>query len=148
MKAHPACLPLLLSSAPTQRIISAVLIAIAFASSAHAEIVFRDGFDLLAAAPIVQIERDDRVATLSMDYDGENAWGQWWTMGGSGLDDAGFLVTWWPEGTSPEKLQLGRPSPLHDGSLGCLAKSDPSVDSSMSVAPPPPKVAEYASSRL
>jgi hypothetical protein len=134
MTAHPARLFLVPNSARATRVIFAALLATAFATSAHAEFVFKDGFEPLAAAPAVQIERDDRVATLSMDYNSEDAWGQWWTMDGSGHDDAGFLVTWWPEGTSPEKLQLGRPNPLHDGSLGCLAQSDASVDASMSVS--------------
>jgi hypothetical protein len=124
MNANRACLRL----ASARRVLGAALVATAFATSAQAESIFRNGFEPLAAAPVVQIERDDRVATLEMDYDGENAWGQWWTMDGSGHDDAGFLVTWWPEGTTPEKLQLGRPDPRHDGSLGCLAKSDASVD--------------------
>ena len=128
MNAHPACLSLALSGVRAKCGASAALFALACATSAHAESIFRSGFEPLAPAPVVQIERDDRVATLSMDYDAENAWGQWWTMDGSGLDDAGFLVTWWPESTSPEKLDLGRPSPHHDGSLGCLAMSDTSVD--------------------
>ena len=132
MNAHPARLRLLLT-ARVRRVITGALLATAFATAAHAEFVFKDGFEPLAAAPVVQIERDDRVATLSMDYDGENAWGQWWTMDGSGHDDAGFLVTWWPEGISPEKIQLGRPSPHHDGDLGCLAKSDASVDAATDV---------------
>ena len=134
MNAHPVRLRLMRRPACVRRIVSAAFLAIASCTTAHAEFVFTDGFEPLAAAPVVQIERDDRVATLSMDYDAENAWGQWWTMDGSGHDDAGFLVTWWPEGTSPEKLALGRPSPAHDGSLGCLAKSDPSVDAATSVS--------------
>lgn len=128
MTAHPARHPLARNSASAKRVVSAALLATAFATSAQAESIYRNGFEPLAAAPLVQVERDDRVATLEMDYDGENAWGQWWTMDGSGHDDAGFLVTWWPEGTAPEKLLLGRPNPRHDGSLGCLAKSDASVD--------------------
>ena len=133
MNVHPACVRLAQRSAPFRRFVSSALLATAFATCAHAEFVFKDGFEPLAAAPVVQVERDDRVATLSMDYDGENAWGQWWTMGGSGLDDAGFLVTWWPEGIAPEKLQLGQPNPHHDGNLGCLAKSDASVDAANDV---------------
>jgi hypothetical protein len=113
-----------------RRLIFAMLL---LSASSRAEIVFRDGFDPLAAAPIVRIERDDRVATLEMDYDAENAWGQWWTMDGSGHDDAGFLVSWWPENLAPEKRTLGQPSGAHDGNLGCLAKSGASADAAMSV---------------
>ena len=50
-----------------------------------------------AGAPVVRVLRDDRVATLEMDYNADNAWGQFWNMTGSLDDDAGFLVTWWPE---------------------------------------------------
>ncbi len=90
MLAHPV--------ATTRRLIFATLL---LSTSTQAEIVFGDGFDPLASAPVVRIERDDRVATLEMDYDAENAWGQWWTMDGSGHDDAGFLVSWWPENLAP-----------------------------------------------
>jgi hypothetical protein len=94
---------------------------LALCNWARAESIFRYGFEPLAPAPLVQILRDDRVATLEMDYRGEGAWGQWWTMDGSGHDDAGFLVTWWPEGTSTAKLERARPNPWHDGNLGCLS---------------------------
>lgn len=108
--------------------------ALLCSASARAEILFGDGFDALADAPVVRIERDDRVATLEMDYDGENAWGQWWTMqDGSGHEDAGFLVSWWPENLAPEKRAIGHPDGMHDGSLGCLAKTGSSVDAAMSV---------------
>lgn len=92
---------------------------------ASAESVFRDGFEPLEPPPAVTILRDDRIATLEMDYDGENAWGQWWTMDGSGRDAAGFLVSWWPADAA---ASMPRPDAKHDGSLGCLggarAKSD------------------------
>ncbi|MET0709588.1 MAG: hypothetical protein ABWY82_22505 [Tardiphaga sp.] len=51
-------------------------------------------------APIVRILRDDRVATLEMDYNARKPAGQNWTMSGSPDDDAGFLVTWWPQATA------------------------------------------------
>jgi hypothetical protein len=51
-------------------------------------------------APIVRILRDDRVATLEMDYNARKPYGQNWTMSGSPDDDAGFLVTWWPQATA------------------------------------------------
>jgi len=66
----------------------------------QAQTIFGNGFEPdqnLAVAPVVTILRDDRVATLEMDYDAEHPFGQFWTMNASGLDDAGFLVTWWPD---------------------------------------------------
>ena len=54
----------------------------------------------LGRAPIVRILRDDRVATLEMDYNARKPFAQNWTMSGSPDDDAGFLVTWWPQATA------------------------------------------------
>jgi hypothetical protein len=54
----------------------------------------------LPTAPVVRVLRDDRVATLEMDYNADNAFGQFWTMSGSPDDDAGFLVAWWPQTTT------------------------------------------------
>ena len=56
----------------------------------HAQSLFRYGFEPLQPAPEVRVLRDDRVATLEIDYDADDAWGQWWTMDGSGSDPAGF----------------------------------------------------------
>ncbi len=69
------------------------------------DVVHADGFEqALGEAPVVRVLRDDRVATLEMDYNAENAWGQFWTMSGSPDDDAGFLVVWWPvSGAAGEK---------------------------------------------
>lgn len=58
----------------------------------------------LKVAPVLRIKRDDRSAILDMDYNADNPWGQWWAMTGSGKDDAGFLVTWWPDGASPTAM--------------------------------------------
>ena len=66
-----------------------------FGQSALAQTLFADGFEL-AAAPVVAVLRDDRVATIEMDYNSENPFGQFWNMSGNPRDDAGFLVTWWP----------------------------------------------------
>lgn len=107
------------ASRTVRRGLHALLVAAAaWTPPATAESVFRDGFEPLEPPPAVTILRDDRVATLEMDYDGENAWGQWWTMDGSGRDAAGFLVSWWPAGTAASLLP--RPDAKHDGSLGCL----------------------------
>lgn len=97
---------------------------LAFAPGACAQAIFHAGFEdsddpSLEAAPVVTVLRDDRVVTLEMDYDGEHAWGQWWTMSGTGLDDAGFLVTWWPQDAA--SAALDRLSTKHDdGMTGCL----------------------------
>ncbi len=60
----------------------------------------------LGRAPIVRILRDDRVATLEMDYNARSPHGQFWTMSGSLNDDAGFLVIWWPETTTRAELSI------------------------------------------
>ncbi len=94
--------------------------AASMAAPLHAETLFRSGFDPLAPAPAVDVIRDDHVATLEMDYDAGNAWGQWWTMGGTGNDPAGFLVTWWPDDGGTAPALLARSS--GDGNPGCLAE--------------------------
>jgi hypothetical protein len=76
-----------------------LLLALTLGSAAvSAQDLLRDGFEspALRPAPVVVVLRDDRVATLEMDYNAESPWGQFWTMSGSPADDAGFLVTWWP----------------------------------------------------
>ncbi len=55
---------------------------------------------VLGRAPAVRILRDDRVATLEMDYNARKPFGQFWTMSGGPDDDAGFLITWWPQATA------------------------------------------------
>src|SRR3982751_6374355 len=75
------------------------------AFSARAELVFFDGFEA-GPAPVLRVLRDDRVATLEMDYNADNPWGQFWDMSGSPKDDAGFLVEWWPD--SPTALESAR----------------------------------------
>ncbi|WP_313912536.1 hypothetical protein [Tahibacter sp.] len=97
----------------------ALLAGLAAASAPlHAQSLFRYGFEPLQPAPEVRVLRDDRVATLEIDYDADDAWGQWWTMDGSGTDPAGFRVTWWTGATAPLAPAL-LPS-LRTGSLGCL----------------------------
>ena len=94
MTLHRAC-PFPARIAGHVGMLSLLLIGITTSASVRAESIFRYGFDPLAPAPVVQVLRDDRVATLEMDYAGENAWGQWWTMDGGGRDDAG---SWSPGG--------------------------------------------------
>jgi hypothetical protein len=48
----------------------------------------------------VRVLRDDRVATLEMDYNAKKPFGQFWNMSGSPDDDAGFLAIWWPQATT------------------------------------------------
>ena len=81
--------------------------------------VFANGFErVLAAAPVVRVLRDDRVATIEMDYNAEDPWGQFWTMSGALDDDAGFLVVWWPLAASAaEKSRL---LGGNDAGGGCL----------------------------
>ena len=115
-------------SVPSRRPVQALLacLGIWLSVPALAESIFRDGFEPLEPAPVVEVLRDDRVATLEIDYDGDNAWGQWWTMDGSGTDAAGFRVSWWPRDAAgaptPQSLprSLGVLARSHDGSTGCL----------------------------
>ncbi len=81
--------------------------------SATATITVTLASTTLKIAPVVRIKRDDRAAILEMDYNADSAWGQWWVMDGSGKDDAGFLVSWWPDGASPTAMgSMG-------GCMGC-----------------------------
>ncbi|HET7844321.1 MAG TPA: hypothetical protein VFL14_09240, partial [Xanthomonadales bacterium] len=84
----------------------ALLVVFAPVASAQ-DAIFANGYEpTLPAGPVVRVLRDDRVATIEMDYDGENAWGQFWNMTGSPDDDAGFLVVWWPDApTASEKAR-------------------------------------------
>jgi hypothetical protein len=91
-----------------------------------AQSIFRSGFEAaedasLEVAPEVRVLRDDRVATLEMDYDADDPWGQFWEMDGSGEDDAGFLVTWWPAGAAPAKTDALALHHEHAGAIGCLS---------------------------
>jgi hypothetical protein len=65
---------------------------------------------VLGRAPIVRILRDDRVATLEMDYNAKMPFGQFWNMSGSPDDDAGFVVTWWPQATAQSDPTAGSAS--------------------------------------
>ena len=99
-----------------------LLLLLSITATVDAQTIFRAGFEGIAdadlqPAPDVKILRDDLVATLEMDYDGENAWGQWWTMSGTGRDDAGFLVTWWPQGDADAKTDS---LALHRHTAGCI----------------------------
>jgi hypothetical protein len=77
----------------------------------------------LAAAPVVRVFRDDRVATLEMDYNAQQPANQFWTMSGSPDDDAGFLVTWWPQnGVAAARTQIL--SDMDAGGL-CLSPDSP-----------------------
>ena len=84
---------------------------------AQSEFIFNDGFDL-QPAPVVRVLRDDRVATLEMDYNADHPANQFWTMSGSPKDDAGFLVTWWPE--VPSATEAARAVTGNDSGGGCL----------------------------
>ncbi len=89
-------------------------------AAAQAQSLFSDGFEgaPLQPAPVVRVLRDDRVATIEMDYNAENPWGQFWVMTGSPEDDAGFLVTWWPQATT--SLEKARAIAGNDAGGSCL----------------------------
>jgi hypothetical protein len=128
--------PLTCARIPTRiaRVLTSLLAGFALMSaSAQAESIFRYGFEPLDPAPEVQILRDDRVATLEMDYRGEDAWGQWWTMSGVGSDPAGFLVTWWPVGTSATSIEKGMQHPMDAGCIGCLGDCAKQADATAAV---------------
>ena len=92
----------------------------------------------LQAAPQVVVLRDDRVATLELDYDPVNPWGQFWTMTGAPEDDAGFLVTWWPQ--TPSAQEVARIVSGNDGGGSCLNPDHLTapVSALAKGAPPPP----------
>jgi hypothetical protein len=94
-----------------------VICALLTGGSLHAQTIFADGFDLQPPS-VVRVLRDDRVATLEMDYNADNAFGQFWNMSGSPRDDAGFLVTWWP--VTPSATELARSVAGNDSGGGCL----------------------------
>lgn len=90
------------------RVMFALVLLLAGSTKLVAQALFADGFErALGVAPVVSVTRDDRIATLDMDYDAEDPWGQFWTMSGSPDDDAGFLVMWWPTAAgATEKARL------------------------------------------
>lgn len=105
----------LLPDAPARLLLCACLLL--SAGFARAEFVFVDGFDA-GPAPVVRVLRDDRVATIEMDYNADNPWGQFWTMSGSSKDDAGFLVSWWPQ--TANALDAARAMSGNDSGGQCL----------------------------
>jgi hypothetical protein len=73
---------------------------------------------------VVRVFRDDRVATLEMDYNTTNQANQFWTMSGSPDDDAGFLVTWWPTTASAAAAKAQALSNIDSDGL-CLSPDSP-----------------------
>ena len=53
----------------------------------------------LEAAPVLQIKRDDHVATIEMDFD-DTAWAQLWDVGTAGREGCGYRVQWWADATA------------------------------------------------
>lgn len=78
----------------------------------------------LAIAPVVRVLRDDRVATIEMDYNADNPQYQFWNMTGSPDDDAGFLVVWWPQ-TPPAASKASRLLTNMDSQGMCLSYDSP-----------------------
>ncbi|MEO8672764.1 MAG: hypothetical protein ABI411_15710 [Tahibacter sp.] len=95
----------------------AVLGAALIGAPVLAESIFVDGFDLKPAS-VVRVIRDDHVATLEMDYNADSPNYQFWNMTGSPKDDAGFLVTWWPD--TPTLAEQARRIAGNDSGGGCL----------------------------
>jgi hypothetical protein len=104
----------------------------------QAQNIFADGFEggPLQAAPVVVVLRDDRVATLEMDYNAENPWGQFWNMTGAPEDDAGFLVTWWPD--VPPAAEKARLLVGNDSGGSCLNPDHLTAPLLSKVGPLPP----------
>lgn len=103
-------------------LLGAFLAVLGFAlgeAAAQSGPIFANGFETtLPAAPVVRVMRDDRVATLEMDYNADSPWGQFWTMSGSPDDDAGFLVIWWPQ--TPSAAAMSRLIEGNDAGGSCL----------------------------
>jgi len=70
------------------------------------------------------VYRDDRVATVEMDYNADNPANQFWTMSGSPDDDAGFLVVWWPQTASATSAKAQILSDVDSEGL-CLSPDSP-----------------------
>ncbi len=87
-------------------------------ATAWADLIAYSGFESRGAAPVLNILRDDRVATLEIDYDAEDPWGQFWTMDGTAQADAGFLVSWWPQ--TPSAAEAARSIAGNDSGGSCL----------------------------
>ena len=108
----------------TLRALGCVLLLLCLIGATQAQSVFRDGFEdaedaSLADPPHVVVLRDDRVATLELDYDAENPAFQFWEMSGDPADDAGFLVRWWPDDANEPADGKARLIEGNDGSA-CL----------------------------
>jgi hypothetical protein len=84
----------------------------------------------LGVAPVVRVLRDDRVATIEMDYNAANPTNQFWTMSGSPDDDAGFLVTWWPQATT-----LAERTAFISSAGGLCLSTDRGIDTTATDAP-------------
>ena len=93
----------------------------------------------LGRAPIVRVLRDDRVATLEMDYNARSPNGQFWNMSGSPDDDAGFLIVWWPETTTRAELTI--PSWFPKEAL-CTSYSTIPTKASLTLAAAPPALTD------
>src|SRR6187549_2456792 len=90
------------------RALASLLLGALALPAAAQDAIFANGFEpTLPAAPVVSVLRDDRVATIEMDYNGEDPWGQFWNMTGSPEDDAGFLVVWWPDAPTAAEQARG-----------------------------------------
>ncbi len=67
--------------------------------TAMASVVLNTPALTLEAAPVVNIRRDDHVATIEMDFD-DTAWAQLWDVDTAGRKGCGYRVQWWADGTA------------------------------------------------
>ncbi len=77
-------------------------------------------------APIVEISRDDHVATIEMDFDAGNGT-QLWTVGTDGTDPVGYYLEWWPDASDTSVIikGLGCYSEKSSGTMSIKTAEDP-----------------------
>lgn len=76
--------------------------------------------NLSSDPPIVEVKRDDHVATIEMDYDESAGYGGLlWNVGTDGTDPVGYYLEWWPDpsDTADMVMELGCPSDKSAGTL-------------------------------
>lgn len=60
-------------------------------------------------APVVNVLRDDHVATIEMDFNASAGFGgQLWNIGTDGTEAIGYLVEWWPDASIVNEIVFER----------------------------------------